>query len=119
MRQESQDTKGYKVGFIREKGKAAQRDGHGARKIGSSLLFTWWGGGGYLLLFCWGGESGVGVEWSFDISLQEHAHGPVYMPCGILRHPQEALTCELYVPLQDVGLTVLSWGMGALAHLVI
>jgi hypothetical protein len=30
----------HKVGFIREEGKAAPRDGQGAWKISSSLLFT-------------------------------------------------------------------------------
>jgi hypothetical protein len=36
------------VGFIREKGKAALRDGQGARKISNPLSFT--KGGGYLVL---------------------------------------------------------------------
>jgi hypothetical protein len=59
-----------KVGFIREKRKAAPRDGQGAWKTGSSLLFTL---KGFLFgPFCWGGSQESGVEWSFNISLQEH-----------------------------------------------
>jgi hypothetical protein len=47
----------HKVGFIREEGKAAPRDGQGAWKISSSLLFT----KGFFLFgpFCWGRVSGV------------------------------------------------------------
>jgi hypothetical protein len=57
------------VGFIRKKGKAAPRDGQRAQKIGSPLLFTWCG---YLVLFVGEGSQESGVEWSFNISLQEH-----------------------------------------------
>jgi hypothetical protein len=44
----------HKVGFIREKGKAAPGDEQGARKIGNSLLFTY----RFFLFgsFSWGGE---------------------------------------------------------------
>jgi hypothetical protein len=62
-------------------------------------------------------------EWSFDISLQEHIHSPVkaswlwtlWHSWGIPRGPR---LVKSHAPLQDVGLTVLSWGMGALAHFV-
>jgi hypothetical protein len=44
----------HKVGFIREKRKAASRDRQGVRKIGSFYV------GVYLFgPFCWGGELGV------------------------------------------------------------
>jgi hypothetical protein len=128
----------HKVGFTREKGKAAPRDRQGAQKIGSSLSFT-----KVIFLFgpfCLGGKSGAGVqwsfwhmsvrtqsveegsqesgmEWSFNISLQEHIHSPVKVSClspmwhfwGI---PRESWLVKPYVPLQDVGLTMLSWGSG-------
>jgi hypothetical protein len=59
MRQQidSWDKVNTQIGFIREKGKAAIRDGEGTQKIGSSLSFT---KGGFLFgPFCWGGELGV------------------------------------------------------------
>jgi hypothetical protein len=100
----------HKVGFIREKGKAAPRNGQGAQKIGSSLLFTL----GFLKFghFCWGGESGV--EWSVNISLQGHMHSPAkafwlsasWQFCGISKG---LWLLKVHVPLQDLGL---SWGMG-------
>jgi hypothetical protein len=55
----------HKVGFIREKGKAAARDGQGAQKIGISLLFTQ--RVFYLVLFVGEGSQESGVEWSFNI----------------------------------------------------
>jgi hypothetical protein len=62
------------------------------------------------------GSQESGVKQSFNISLQEHIHSPMkascLLACGILRHPQGAMTCEATCPLQDVGITVLSWGWG-------
>jgi hypothetical protein len=49
----------HKVGFIRETGKATPRDGQGALFVGE------------------GSQGSQGVEWSFNISLQEYIHSPV------------------------------------------
>jgi hypothetical protein len=62
-----------------------------------------------------------GVEWSLNMSLQEHIHSPVKASCSLtLWHfwgiPGGPWLVKPHVPLQEVELTVLSCGMGTLAH---
>jgi hypothetical protein len=50
--------------------------GTGVRSQGRSGLLTFCKN-----TLCWGGESGVKMEWSFNMSLQEHIHSPVKASC--------------------------------------
>jgi hypothetical protein len=105
----------HKVGFIREKGKAAPRDRQGAQKISSFLCLH---RGVFDLVL----SVGAGIRsqgWSLNKSLQEHVHSPVKASClSVLWRFELPRLVKPRVPLQDVELTVLSWGMGALAHSV-
>jgi hypothetical protein len=90
----------HKVGFVREKGKAAPRDGQGAWKIGSSLSFT----KGFFF-------------WSFLLGKRVRSQGwsglltclcrniytvlwkpPVYWPHGIFEASLGAMTYEAACP---------------------
>jgi hypothetical protein len=95
----------HKVGFIREKEKAAlETDREPGKSVAPCYL--------HRVFFIWSFLLRRGVR-SLLIYLCRNRYTVLRKPpCGILRHPQGAMT------LQDVGLTVLSWGMGALAHFV-
>jgi hypothetical protein len=72
---------------------------------------------------CWGREvQESGVVWSLNVSLQGHIQSwESLLVIGLVAFwgiPWGPWLKKLHVPLQVVGLTVLSWGMGALAHFV-
>jgi hypothetical protein len=110
------DNLAHKVGFIREKGKAAPRDGQGAQKIGSSCCLH---RGVFIWPFFLGRRVRSRVEWSLNISLQEHMHSPVKSSClSTLWHFEAspgAMTCEAACPF--TGHSALM-GDRALAHFV-
>jgi hypothetical protein len=56
-----------------------------------------------------------GVEWSLNISLQEHIHSSVKASClsALLRHPQGAMTYETVHPFTGCGAhNALTWDGG-------
>jgi hypothetical protein len=91
--------------------------GRGVRNQGWSGLLT------YLCrnTLCWREEvQESGVDWSLNISLQECIHSSVkacaYQPCGILRHPQGAITCETTCPFTGCRAHSALMGDGGTGH---
>jgi hypothetical protein len=71
---------------------------------------------------CWGGEvQELGLEWFVNMSLQEHIHSCAKASClSDLWHfeaaPRGLWLVKLSIPLLDVGPTVLTQGLEAVAH---